>query len=105
MRRRVIYWYHFYLNQPGGSIIAKTIQEVCYCKGLTNQAELYHKPCKICQHQKKGNTLYRHLPHKNIAELRPWDPLHADLIGPYIKYIRQHQTDGTIIEIILVSPV
>ena len=38
--RRVIDWYHFYLNHPDGSRIAKIIREVCYWKGLITQAEL-----------------------------------------------------------------
>ena len=42
-------------------------------------------------------ALYEHLPPKNIVELKPWDSLHVDLIGPYSKSIRQHQLGGAII--------
>ena len=38
------------------------------------------------------------LPPENTAELKPGDSVHVDLIGPYIKYIRQHQPGGTIIQ-------
>ena len=34
LRRRVLDWYHFYLNHSGGSRLAKTIREVWYWKGL-----------------------------------------------------------------------
>ena len=37
-------------------------------------------------------TFYVCLPPKNVAELKPWDIVHVYLIGPYINYIRQHQT-------------
>ena len=35
---------------------------------------------------------------KNIAELKPWDTVHVDLIVPYSKYIRQQQPGGTVIQ-------
>ena len=90
-------WYHFYLNHPGGSRIAKTIREVCYWKGLVTQAELFAKMCKTLQQLKKRNTLYGHLPPKNTAELNPWDMVHVDLIGPYINSIRQQHPGGILI--------
>ena len=71
MRRRVIDWYHFYLNHPGGSIIAKKNREVCYWKGLVTQADLFTNTCKICQQFKNINNLYGNLPPKNIVEIKP----------------------------------
>ena len=97
LRRRVLDWYHLYLNHPGGSRLAKTTQEVCYWKGFVTQADLFAKTCKICQQFKKRETLYGHLPPKNIAELKPWDTLHVYLIGPYSKSIRQQHPGGTAI--------
>ena len=82
MHRRVLDWYHFYLNHPGVSRLAKQIQWVCYWKGLVMQAELLTKTCKTCQQFKNIKTLYRHLPPNNIKELQPWDLVHVDLIGP-----------------------
>ena len=64
LRRRVLDWYHLYPNQPGGSRISKTNQEVCYWKGLVTQLELYDKLCKICQRFKKRKTIYVNLPPK-----------------------------------------
>ena len=91
-------WYNFYLKHPGGSRLAKTTREVCYWKGLVTQAELLAKMCKTCQQFKNRKTLYGHLSPKNIAELKPWDTVHVDLIGKYIKSIRQHQPGGTVIQ-------
>ena len=34
---------------------------------------------------------------KNFAELKPWDTVHVDLIGPYSKSIRKYQPGGTVI--------
>ena len=53
--------------------------------------------CKISQQFKKIKTIYGHLPPKNIAELKLWDLVHVDMIGPYIKSIRQQQPGGSII--------
>ena len=93
----VLDWYHFYLNHSCGSRIAKTIQEVCYWKYFVTQAELFAKTCKICKQLKKRKTLYGHLPPKNIAELKPWDLVHIELIGPYSKSIRHQKPCGTVI--------
>ena len=94
---RVLYWYHLYINHPGGSILAKTILELCYWKGLVTQAELFAKTCNICQQFKNRNTLYVHLPPNNIVELKPWYTVHVDLIVPYINSIRQQQLGRTVI--------
>ena len=54
--------------------------------------------CKIYQQLKNRKTVYVHLPHKNIVELKPWDTVHVDMIGPYSKYIKQQQPCGAIIK-------
>ena len=53
MHRHVLDSYHFYLNHPGGSILAKIIREVFYWKYLVTQAELFAKMCKTFQQFKK----------------------------------------------------
>ena len=93
----MIDWYQLYLNHPGGSIIEKTIREVCYWKFLVTQAEMFGKMCKTYQKFKKRQTLYAHLSPKNIEELKPGDTVHVDLIGPYNKSIIQHQSGSTFI--------
>ena len=61
------------------------------------QAELFSKTCKDCQQFKERKSLSGNLPPKNIAELKPWDSVHVDLISPYKKSIRQKKPGGTII--------
>ena len=66
LRRSVLYWYHFYLNHPGGSILVTPIREVCYWNVLVAQAELFAKMCKTFQQFKKRKTIYGHLTPYNI---------------------------------------
>ena len=98
LHRSVIDWYHFYINHPGGSRLAKTIREICYWKILVAQAELFAKMWKTCQQFKKRKTIYVHLKPKNIAELKPWDTVNVDLRVPYDKSIIQQQPGGTVIQ-------
>ena len=58
---------------------------------------MFAKMCKTCQQFKNRKTLHGHMSPKNIAELKPWDTVHVDLIGPYRKSIRQEQACGTVI--------
>ena len=58
---------------------------------------MFAKTLKICQQIKYIKTLYGHLPPKNIAELKLWDMVHVDLIGPYKNSILQQQWGGTAI--------
>ena len=64
-------WYNFYLNQPGGSRLLKTIQEICYWKGLVMQANLYVNTCKTYQQSKERKTICGNLKPKIISELKP----------------------------------
>ena len=82
LRRCVLYWYHFYLNHPGGSRLSKKIREVCYWKGIVAIAELFTKTWKKFQQFKNRYTIYGHLPPKNIAELKPWYTVHVVLKQP-----------------------
>ena len=90
-------WCHFYLNHSGGIRLAKTSREVCYWKVIFLQAELFAKPCKTCQQFKNRRIIFGHLPPKNISELKTWDLVHVDLIGPHSKSIRQQQPGSAII--------
>ena len=82
MYRSVIDWYHFYLDHTSGSRLAKEIRYVCYWKYIVMQAGCFAKTCKICQQFKMRKILYGHLPPNHIAELKTWDSVREDLIGP-----------------------
>ena len=96
--RRVLYWYHFYLNHPSVIRYSNIIRQVCYWKGLLSQVEISVKMGKKFQQFKKRNTLSGQIPPKIIAALKPWNSVHIDLIGPYSKSIIKHHPDGTIIK-------
>ena len=98
MRETTLNWYHHYLNHPGGDRLGNTIKQVCYWKGLSNQAKQFVKACKICQ-QHKRKRKYGHEPAKTIEELVPWRTVHIDLIGPYSITAKQTQPGGEIKEV------
>ena len=95
--RSVIYWYHSYLNRPGGIRLSNTTRQVCYWKGLVTQEDISIKKCKKCQQFKNRNTLYGHLSPKIVTALKLWNSVHIGLIGPYYKSIIQHHPAGAII--------
>ena len=94
----MIYWYHFYINHPGGSRILNTIWHVYYFKGLLTKAELSVKTCNQCQQFKHKKTIYGKLPTNIVASLKPWILVHINLIGPYSKSIIQQQPYIAIIQ-------
>ena len=59
--------------------------------GIQYQCEQYCKRCSICQKFKKKKTKYGHVPPKEVGDLKPWDTVHIDLIGPYTKEVYQQQ--------------
>lgn len=56
---------------------------------MTYQAEQLCKKCHTCQKFKKHQRHYGHLLPKDIGQLRPWNKVHIDLVGPYS--IKAHQ--------------
>ena len=95
LRQRTIEWYHYFLNHPGGDRLYKTINQVCYWKGMASQANNFCQKCRECQLYKSRKRKYGELPPKNIGELTPWQTVHTDLIGPYTITAKQIQPDGT----------
>ena len=102
LRKRTLEWYHHFLNHPGGERLFKTINKVCYWKGMASQSTTFCKKCKTCQNHKPRKRKYGHVPPKNVEEeLIPWSTrtVHTDLIGPYSIKTKQFQPDGSIIEV------
>ena len=98
-RQRTIEWYHYFLNHPGGDRLYKTINRVCYWKGMAAQENSFCQKCKDCQLHKPRKRKCGQLPPKNVGELTPWMTVHTDLIGPYTITTKQFQPDGTIKEV------
>jgi hypothetical protein len=94
IRDRVLNWFHHYLNHPGGDRLGNTIAACCYWRGLMNDAKKHVKRCKTCNEFKLKKRKYGHLPPKIMEELKRWDTVHVDLIGPYTVTINQRHPDG-----------
>ena len=99
LRQRTMSWYHYYLNHPGGERLYKTLNRVCYWKGMANQCTLFCRRCSDCQKHKPRKRKYGQLPPRNVGRLVPWETVHTDLIGPYSLTTKQYQPDGSIQEV------
>ena len=94
LRKRTLEWYHYYLNHPGGERLYKTLNRVCYWKGMTYQVTRFCERCPDCQKHKPRKRKYGQLPPKNVGELVPWSTVHVNLIGPYSIDAQQSQPDS-----------
>ena len=98
LRKRTIEWYHHFLNHPGGDRLFKTINRVCYWKGMASECTSFCRRCAECQKHKPRKRKYGHLPPKIVGDLVPWHTVHTDLICPYSLTAKQNQPNGTIEE-------
>ena len=94
--KRVLQWYHQYLQHPGGERLAATLTTICRWPGMVNQARQLCRTCKACQKYKTRNTKYGQLPPKEAEEMNPWHTVCVDLIGPYSVKAKIRQLDNTI---------
>ena len=99
LRKRTMEWYHYFMNHPGGERLYKTLNKVCYWKGMSTQCSNFCKKCSVCQKFKSRKRKYGQLPPQIIGELVPWDTVHVDLIGPYSLTANQNQPHGGIKEV------
>jgi len=98
LRSKVIEWYHHYLNHPGAERLNKTLQQVCYFKGITSACQKHCYRCKQCQLYKKRKGKYGKIPTKIIGNEEPWTTVHIDLIGPYSVKAKKRLSDDTIVD-------
>ena len=66
-------------------------------KDFLNKRNCLLSRARLVNSSKKRNIIFGHLPPKNISELKTWDLVHVDLIGPHSKSIRQKQPGSAII--------
>ena len=99
LQKKTMNWYHHFLNHPGGERLYKTLQQVCYWKGMTVQSTNFCKKCETCQLYKSRKHKFGELPPKNVGKLIPWHTVHTDLVGPYSITAKQQQVDNTIKEV------
>lgn len=82
LRRKIIAWYHHYLQHPGSDRLEETLASTMYWHGMRSEIRKFTKYCDRCQLGKKRKRKYGHLPPK-IAAINPWEVVQVDLIGPY----------------------
>ena len=95
--RCILYWYHLYINHPGGRGLGNTVWEIYFWKVLATQVEMSIKTCNKFQQFKKRKTIYGNLPPKIIESLKSWRLVYINLIGPYSKSIIKEQSVGVVI--------
>ena len=82
LKKRIVVWYHHYLQHPGESRLEETIRASMTWKGLRETVRRYVKFCTQCQKCKHTRKKHGKLPEKYV-EMEPWRTLCIDLIGPY----------------------
>ena len=92
LQKKAVEWYHYTLLHPGETRTEATIAQHYFWKGMRDTVKKACARCPTCQLTKKTSQKLGHLPSKK-AEIRPWETLCIDLIGPYtIKFPRMPKT-------------
>ena len=82
LAKRAVEWYHTTLCHPGETRTELTMAQHYCWKGMKNTIKQVCSRCPTCQLTKKTSQKLGHLTPKK-AEIRPWETLCIDLIGPY----------------------
>ena len=82
LRRKILDWYHHYLQHPGHDRMYATINATMTWKGQQEAVRRYTNKCPQCQKNKKNAKKYGKMPEK-LCVTEPWHTLCVDLIGPY----------------------
>ena len=83
LQQRVIEWYHEYLCHPGENRTEETIRRTMTWPELRAQVRVFCRTCRKCQLCKKARKKYGQLPAKTDINLKPWQRVDVDCIGPY----------------------
>ena len=78
----MVQWYHEILCHPGSTRTEDTIAQHFYWEGMRKTVRKTCGACDQCQRTKRYIKKYGKLPVKQ-AEIKPWQTLCVDLIGPY----------------------
>ena len=82
LQQRIIAWYHLYLRHPGETRMEATLRKSFYWPSLSMDVKRHVKTCPQCQKCKKRNVKYGKLPEKDMENMKPWNRVNVDLIGP-----------------------
>jgi hypothetical protein len=82
LRKRIVCWYHTYLQHPGITHMEATLRQNLTWPNLKNDVEAAVKNCHECQIGKKVRNKYGDLPEKLAERPIAWNRVDVDLIGP-----------------------
>jgi hypothetical protein len=82
LRKRIVWWYHTYLQHPGITRMEATLRQNITWPHLRNDEEAAVKNCHKCQIGKKVSNIYGDLPEKLTEIPIAWNRVDVDLIGP-----------------------
>ena len=83
LRSRVVAWYHEYLSHPGQTRMERTLAQTLYWPKMATDIQKFVKTCKTCQVNKGPRKEYGLLPPKQWDQLKPWQRVDIDMIGPF----------------------
>jgi hypothetical protein len=82
LRKRIVWWYHTYLQHPGITRMEATLRQNLTWPNLRKDVEAAVKNCQECQIGKKVRKKYGNLPEKLVERPISWNRVDVDLIGP-----------------------
>jgi hypothetical protein len=81
LRKRIVWWYHTYLQHPGITRMEATLRHNLTWPNLRKDVEAAIKNCNECQIGKKVRKKYGDLPEKVAERPIAWNIVDVDLIG------------------------
>jgi hypothetical protein len=82
LRKRIVWWYHTYLQHPGIPRMEATLRQNITWPNLRNDVEAAVNNCHECQIGKKVRKKYGELSEKLAERPIAWNRVDVDLIGP-----------------------
>jgi hypothetical protein len=82
LRKRIVWWYHTYLQHPGITTMEATLRQNLTWSNLRKDVEAAVKNCHECQIGKKVRKKYGDLPEKLAERPTTWNRVDVDLIWP-----------------------
>jgi hypothetical protein len=82
LRKRIVWWYHTYLQYPGITCTEATLRQNLTLPNLRKDVEAAVKNRHECQIGKKVRKKYGDLPEKLAERPIAWNRVDVDLIGP-----------------------
>jgi hypothetical protein len=82
LRKRIVWWYHTYLQHPGIRRMEGTLSQNLVWSNLKKDMESAVKSCKEYQIGKNVRNKYGEIPEKLAERPITWNRIDVELIGP-----------------------